>query len=61
MKDMSQIKRFTAKRDGTLDCGHPVKPGAQFAVTSFYACEADAQRALAILRACFPAKSQEKR
>ncbi len=41
---MAQIKRFKAKKDFTLDCGHTVKAGEEFVVTKTFSCEQDAQR-----------------
>jgi hypothetical protein len=61
---MRQVKRFTAKQASTLDCGHGVKPGQEFLVTSVYTCEEDAGWPLKVLMACFraqpkaPAKGQ---
>ncbi len=47
---MSQAKRFQAKRDLKLDCGHTIKAGESFVVTRFFRCEKDAERPLGILR-----------
>ena len=41
---MAQVKRFTAKKDFNLDCGHSVKAGETFVVTKSFTCEQDAQR-----------------
>jgi hypothetical protein len=41
---MAQVKRFKAKRDLNLDCGHAVKAGETFVVTKTFSCEQDAQR-----------------
>jgi hypothetical protein len=41
---MAQVKRYTAKKDLKLDCGHTVKAGEKFVVTRFFSCEEDAQR-----------------
>ncbi len=50
---MAQIKRFTAKKDLTLDCGHSIKVGETFVVTSVYSCEKDAEWPLGVVRAAF--------
>ena len=50
---MAQVKRFSAKKDLRLDCGHTIKAGETFVVTSIYACEKDAQWPLGVLRAAF--------
>ncbi len=41
---MAQDKRFKAKKDFKLDCGHAVKAGEEFVVTKFFTCESDAKR-----------------
>ncbi len=39
---MSQEKRFKAKKDFKLDCGHVVKAGEEFVVVKSFVCEIDA-------------------
>ncbi len=41
---MAQVKRYTAKKDFKLDCGHIVKAGQTFVVTKFFTCEVDGKR-----------------
>jgi hypothetical protein len=41
---MAQVKRYKAKKDFKLDCGHEVKAGQSFVVTKFFSCEIDATR-----------------
>ncbi len=41
---MAQVKRYKAKRDFKLDCGHMVKAGEAFVVTKTFSCEEDAKR-----------------
>jgi hypothetical protein len=41
---MAQVKRFKAKKNLKLDCGHTVKAGELFVVTRIFTCEQDAQR-----------------
>lgn len=48
---MTQVKRYTAKKDGRLDCGHPVKPGQSFQVVRLFVCEEDAGWLLQMLKA----------
>lgn len=50
---MPQIKHFTAKKDLTLDCGHAIKKGEQFQITSVFSCDKEATWPLTILTACF--------
>jgi hypothetical protein len=50
---MAQIKRFTAKKDLRLDCGHTIKAGESFAVISIYACDKDTEWPLAVIRTAF--------
>lgn len=50
---MAQVKRFTAKKDLQLDCGHSIKAGETFVVTSIYSCEKDAEWPLGVVRAAF--------
>ena len=50
---MAQVKRFVAKKDLTLDCGHLIKAGETFAVTGIYACQKDAEWPLGVVRAAF--------
>ncbi len=50
---MAQTKRYTAKKDLRLDCGHTIKAGETFVVTSIYSCEKDADWPLGVLRAAF--------
>jgi len=38
-----------------LDCGHIIRPGSTFLVTSIFSCEKDRLWPLAILRASFQA------
>lgn len=38
---MAHIKRFKAKRDLKLDCGHTAKVGETFAVSQHFTCEED--------------------
>ncbi len=47
---MSQMKRFQAKMDLKLDCGHTIRAGESFVVTRFFRCEKDAELPLGILR-----------
>ena len=47
---MAQVKHFKAKRDVTLDCGHKVRSGEAFVVTSFFCCEEDGQWLQAVAR-----------
>jgi hypothetical protein len=41
---MAQVKRYKAKKDFKLDCGHEVKAGQGFVVTKFFSCEIDGTR-----------------
>ncbi len=36
---MAQVKRYKAKKEFKLDCGHVVKPGDEFVVTKSFTCE----------------------
>jgi hypothetical protein len=36
---MARTKRYTAKQEIKLDCGHTVRQGQPFTVTSVFACE----------------------
>lgn len=56
---MAQTKRFTARRELTLDCGHTVKAGEVFQVTSTYTCQQEGNWPLRILLACFAAQKQQ--
>lgn len=38
---MAQVKQVTAKKEGRLDCGHPVKPGQRFQVVRLFVCQED--------------------
>jgi hypothetical protein len=52
---MPQVKRFKAKRNSKLDCGHTVKEGETIVVTTTYGCERDQDWPLSVLRASFEA------
>ncbi len=41
---MAQSKRFKAKKELKLDCGHTIKAGEAFVVTRVFSCEQDAKR-----------------
>ncbi|MBI4785848.1 MAG: hypothetical protein HY782_02240 [Chloroflexi bacterium] len=41
---MPQVKRYQAKKDLKLDCGHTVKAGETFVVTKTFTCEEDAKQ-----------------
>lgn len=41
---MAQVKKYRAKKEFKLDCGHTVKAGEMFAVTKTFTCEQDAKR-----------------
>ncbi len=41
---MAQTKRFKAKKDFKLDCGHVVKAGEEFVVTKTFTCGGDATK-----------------
>lgn len=38
---MANSKTFVAKKDFMLDCGHAVKQGDEFVITSIFTCKAD--------------------
>ncbi len=40
---MAQVKRYTAKKNFALDCGHEVREGESFAVTKVFTCEEHAK------------------
>jgi hypothetical protein len=44
VNSMAQSKRFKAKKDLKLDCGHTIKAGESFVVTRVFSCEEDAKR-----------------
>lgn len=48
---MLQIKRLQAKNDLELDCGHTIKAGESFILTTVFSCERDVKWPLAIMRA----------
>lgn len=50
---MPQVKDYTAKQELRLDCGHTVKAGEAFHVTSVFSCDREGPWALRILMACF--------
>lgn len=41
---MAQSRRFKAKKDLKLDCGHTIKAGEEFVVTRVFSCDQDAKR-----------------
>lgn len=57
---MAQTKRFTAKQELKLDCGHTVKTGESFQVTHVYTCEQEGSWPLKILLACFTVWQQQR-
>jgi hypothetical protein len=57
---MPQVKQYTAKRQITLDCGHTVKEGEAFQVTSVFTCAKEATWPLRILMGCFQAIRQKQ-
>lgn len=57
---MAQTKRFTAQRELKLDCGHMVKTGEPFQVTSIYTCHQEGSWPLKILLACFTVLRQQQ-
>jgi len=57
---MAQTKHFKAKRELKLDCGHMVKTGESFKVTSTYTCEQESDWPLKILLACFKVLQQQQ-
>ena len=50
---MPQVKDYTAKQELNLDCGHTVKTGEAFHVTSVFTCDREGTWPLRILMACF--------
>ena len=50
---MPKVKDYTAKQDLTLDCGHTVKAGDVYHVTSVFTCARELRWPLNILMACF--------
>lgn len=50
---MPQVKDYVAKRDMKLDCGHTVKTGEAYHVTSVFTCDREGSWPLKILMACF--------
>ena len=38
---MASKKTFVARKDFTLDCGHIVRKGDKFVITSIFTCEKD--------------------
>ena len=58
---MAQVKEFTAKKDLQLDCGHAVKTGESFEVTSVYTCKGEASWPLKVLQACLRVKQKEQK
>lgn len=57
---MAQTKRFTANRELKLDCGHTIKTGESFQVTSIYTCNQEGAWPLKILLACFAVLKQQQ-
>ncbi len=57
---MAQTKRFTANRELKLDCGHTIKTGEPFQVTSIYTCNQEGSWPLKILLACFTVLLQQQ-
>lgn len=47
---MAQVKHFKARRDVVLDCGHKVRSGEAFVVTSFFCCDEDGRWLQAVAR-----------
>ncbi len=41
---MAQVKRFRAKKDFKLDCGHTVKGGEEFVVSKVFTCPPDSTK-----------------
>jgi hypothetical protein len=50
---MPKVKDYTAKQELTLDCGHTVKAGETYHVTSVFTCARELRWPLNILMACF--------
>ena len=38
---MASTKKFVARKDFMLECGHAVKQGEEFVITSVFTCEHD--------------------
>jgi hypothetical protein len=47
---MPQVKRLQARNDLELDCGHTIKAGESFIVTTLFSCERDVEWPLAVVR-----------
>lgn len=50
---MPKVKDYTAQKELTLDCGHTVKAGDTYHVTSVFTCARELRWPLNILLACF--------
>jgi len=57
---MPQVKDYTAKQELHLDCGHTVKTGEAFHVTSVFTCDREGTWPLRILMACFAVASRKR-
>lgn len=57
---MAQTKRYTARQELKLDCGHAAKAGEIFQVTSIYTCQQEGAWPLKILLACFAVLNQQQ-
>lgn len=57
---MSKTQEFAAKQTLNLDCGHTVKVGNPFLVTTVYTCKQEAHWPLRILLACFQVRQQKQ-
>jgi hypothetical protein len=47
---MASSKTFVARKDFTLDCGHTVKKGDEFVITSVFTCKRDSATVAAVLK-----------
>lgn len=50
---MPKVKHYTANREMRMDCGHTVKAGEPFHVTSVFTCDREGAWPLRVLMACF--------
>ena len=57
---MPKLKHFTAQRDMHMDCGHLVKTGETFHVSSVFTCDKEGSWPLRVLMACLAPKAKAK-
>jgi len=55
---MPKHQRYTAKNEMRMDCGHIVKAGETFHVSSVFTCDREGSWPLRILMACLSPKAK---